>query len=116
MKAEAFGTVTGRVISIAREKVGKKATDKATAIIDVTGESQYTNVVPVSAMGKSFDKLDGIKEGDEVTCSVYLRGREWNGKYFAENAVKDCRVISAAASATAAEMKEPEADGQEMPF
>lgn len=71
--------VTGKVHKVLEETVGQNNTQKRTVIVLV--DDNYAPYLPVTFIGKSYDKAT-CKEGDEVTISVNLGGREWQGKYF----------------------------------
>lgn len=99
MTYESKGTVSGRVVRVMRDKLGEKQTEKITVVIDpTTAGAKYPNLVPVTAFGKAADHFAGVTEGAEIVCSVWLRGREWQGRYFSEIAVADCTIIEAGAA------------------
>jgi len=116
------GTVAGRVVAVLPEttKAGK---EKLTVVIDTAESgSKWPNPVPICAFGKSVGYIAGLQVGDEARVAVYLRGREWQGRYFAENAPAGAEIISAQprpvaapADATAADMAVPEEDAG-LPF
>lgn len=114
------GIVEGRVVAVIPEttKAGK---DKLTVAIDTAESgSKWPNPVPVCAFNKSVAYLAGLQVGDEVRVPVYLRGREYQGRYYAENAPADkAEVTSAqpprpAPDAVAADMAVPEDEA--LPF
>ena len=43
---------------------------------------KYPQSVPLEFVQDKIELLEGINEGDTVTVSYNLRGREWNGKYY----------------------------------
>jgi hypothetical protein len=114
------GIVEGRVVAVIPEttKAGK---EKLTVVIDTAEPGgKWPNPVPVCAFGKSVGYIAGLQVGDEARVAVYLRGREWQGRYFAENAPADkAEVTSAqplrpAPDAVAADMAVPEDEA--LPF
>lgn len=56
--------------------------------------SQYPQVIEVQAAGQKTGIFDGLKEGDEVTCHINLRGREWtkDGKTSVFNTIQAWKV------------------------
>jgi single-strand DNA-binding protein len=46
-------------------------------------EGQYPQCIPVEFGEKSIQHIERLRVGDEAECEFSLRGREWNGKYFA---------------------------------
>lgn len=116
------GTIAGRVVAVLPEttKAGK---EKLTVVIDTAEPGgKWPNPVPVCAFGKSVGYIAGLQVGDEARVAVYLRGREWQGRYFAENAPADkAEIISeqprpAPADATAADMADLVSDDSGLPF
>ena len=59
--------------------------------------------MPVCAFGKSVSYIAGLQVGDEARVAVYLRGREWQGRYFAENAPADKAEVTSAQPRPAAD-------------
>ena len=116
------GTVAGRVVAVIPETT-KQGKEKLTVVIDTAESgSKWPNPVPVCAFGKSVGYIAGLQVGDEARVAVYLRGREWQGRYFAENSPADkAEILSAQprpahADATAADMADPVSDDSGLPF
>jgi len=115
------GIVAGRVVAVLPETT-KQGKEKLTVVIDTAESgSKWPNPVPIVAFGKSVGYIAGLQVGDEARVAVYHRGREWQGRYFAENAPADtAEIISAQprpepADTTAADMAVPEEDAG-LPF
>lgn len=77
--------LTGRVLQIlplqqGTSKAGKPW--KSLVFVLETG-GQYSRKVPIKLFGESVDKFP-LQVGQEVTASLDLDGREWEGKWFAE--------------------------------
>ena len=72
------GTVK-RVLEQSGTTSAGKTWTKKTLVID--NGSQYSNLAPVVFFG---DKSQAVtaKEGDNVEVSLYVGGREYNGKYY----------------------------------
>lgn len=62
-----------------KEMAGKF--EKRILVINTGGE--YPENVPIEFLGNKVGVLDGIEEGDAVTVYYGLRGREWQGRWFA---------------------------------
>lgn len=45
-------------------------------------EARYPQPIVFQVTQDGVSKLEGIKEGDSITVSFDIRGREYNGKYF----------------------------------
>jgi len=115
------GIVAGRVVAVLPETT-KQGKEKLTVVIDTAEPGgKWPNPVPVCAFGKAVGYIAGLQVGDAARVAVYLRGREWQGRYFAENAPADkAEIISAQprpepADTTAADMAVPEEDAG-LPF
>jgi hypothetical protein len=117
------GTVAGRVIETRPEKT-KQGKDKLTVVIETSNDgSRYANPVAVVAFGGSVEYIAGLQPGDEVQIACYIRGREWQGRYFVDIApASAAEVLSAQprqpnpANDTDADMAVPPADDPGMPF
>lgn len=77
--------VTGRVLQIlplqqGTSKAGKPW--KSLVFVLETG-GQYPRKIPIKLFGESVDKFP-LQVGQEVTASLDLDGREWEGKWFPE--------------------------------
>ena len=117
------GTVAGRVIET-RPETTKQGKDKLTVVIETSNEgSRYPNPIPVGAFGGSVEYIAGLQPGDEVRSACYIRGREWQGRYFVDIApASPAEVLSAQprqsnpANDTDADIAVPPADDPGMPF
>lgn len=88
--------VTGRVLQIlplqqGTSKAGKPW--KSLVFVLETG-GQYPKKVPIKLFGESVDKFP-LQVGQEVTASLDLDGREWEGKWFPE--IKAWNIVYAGA-------------------
>lgn len=88
--------VTGRVLQIlplqqGTSKAGKPW--KSLVFVLETG-GQYPKKIPIKLFGESVDKFP-LQVGQEVTASLDLDGREWEGKWFAE--IKAWNIVYAGA-------------------
>lgn len=68
-------------------KIGQKEikSDKLTVreLVVKHGSEQYPEFIPFQLKNDRCALVDLAKEGDEVEVHFNIRGREWNGKYFA---------------------------------
>ena len=92
--------VTGRVLQIlplqqGTSKAGKPW--KSLVFVLETG-GQYPKKVPIKLFGESVDKFP-LQIGQEVTASLDLDGREWEGKWFPE--IKAWNIVYAGAQQAA---------------
>ena len=60
----------------------------------------YPQTVPFEFTQNNVDKLDSVAIGDNVIVSFNLRGREWQGKYFANIQGWKLEVLNADAVTT----------------
>ena len=105
MEYKNIGEVAGEVVDVKTIPVGKSNEKKIVVVRVSEPGAKWVNVVPVSGFGDEACKLVGIECGDTVRLSVYLRGREWQGKYFADIAI--AKVIDH----VPAQRSEPASDG-----
>ena len=92
--------VTGRVLQIlplqqGTSKAGKPW--KSQMFVLETG-GQYPKKIPIKLFGESVDKFP-LQVGQEVTASLDLDGREWEGKWFPE--IKAWNIVYAGAQQAA---------------
>lgn len=77
--------VTGRVLQILPLQQGTSKAGKPwkslVFVLETCG--QYPRKVPIKLFGESVDKFP-LQVGQEVTASLDLDGREWEGKWFPE--------------------------------
>ena len=59
-----------------------KETFKKREFVVEDQSGQYPNFIKFELIQDRVGLLDGFNEGDEVTVSFDLRGREWNDKFF----------------------------------
>lgn len=69
----------------------------------ITTDEQYPQSILIEFVQDKCDLLNKFKEGEDVTVSINLRGREWvnpqgETKYF--NSIQGWRIGATAASAT----------------
>jgi hypothetical protein len=50
----------------------------------IKNERQYSNLMPVKLVKEDIGKFDDLEIGTRVKVAVFIGGREWNGKYFAD--------------------------------
>lgn len=85
--------VSGLVKKIYEEKTFSSGFKKIDVVI--TTQEQYPQHLLIEFLQEKADLVGGLKEGDDVTVSINLRGREWTSpdgvvKYF--NSVTAWRV------------------------
>ena len=121
------GTVAGRVVAVIPETT-KQGKDKLTVVVETSNEgSRYANPIPVVAFGGSVEYIAGLQPGDEVRIACYIRGREWQGRYFVDIAPASAAEVLSAQPCqsnpagdtntdTDADIAVPPADDPAMPF
>ena len=129
MNYENSGNVSGEVVDVQTVPAGKS--EKKIVVVRVSEPgAKWVNIVPVSGFGDEAGKLAGIECGDTVHLSVWLRGREWQGRYFSDIAIakviehepaQPSEPVSTAPDTQADEMAEPvgagvDVDDEAMPF
>ncbi|MFK8056393.1 MAG: DUF3127 domain-containing protein [Saprospiraceae bacterium] len=72
---------TGKLHRIFDEQQIKDTFRKREFVIEKT-DGQYPNFIKFELIQDRCSLLDAYNEGDEVTVSFDLRGREWQDKYF----------------------------------
>lgn len=95
--ANAQITFTGVVLEVGPElTVGQKGTKKVTIIVD--NGATYNSTIPVTFIGQATEQTYALKQGDSVSISGFLEGREgqgqWKGKYYLDFNGKQASVIS----------------------
>ncbi len=72
--------LTGKVIRVGETEQIKDTFKKRELVIET--DDKYPQSIPLEFVQDKTELLNGISEGDSVTVSYNLRGREWNGKYY----------------------------------
>jgi hypothetical protein len=108
--------LTGRIVKVLPEKSGTSARGgwrKQEYIIEIPGD--YPKQVCFMAWGDRIDQFK-IQEGQELTVSIDLESREYNGRWYTD--VKAWRVAPAGQGDTPPPMDEPPPSdpGGDLPF
>lgn len=70
--------ITGKFIAASPVfAVGQNGTQKRTFSVDITGNSQYTNLAEFSLMGQNITLVDNLTYGMEIEVSFNINGRKW---------------------------------------
>jgi hypothetical protein len=72
--------IKGKIIEVGDIQEFSSGFRKRTVVVD--DGDKYPNPVPVEVVKEKADDFDG-KAGDIVRMDINIRGREWNGRYFA---------------------------------
>lgn len=97
--------LTGRIIQVLEEKSGTSTRGpwrKQEYVIEVPGD--YPKKVCFMLWGDKIDQFR-IQEGQELTVSIDLESREYNGRWYTD--VKAWKVVPAGQDAGAPPMDEP---------
>jgi len=108
--------LTGKIIQVLPEKSGQSARGgwrKKEYVIEVPGD--YPKKVCFIVWGDRIDQFK-IQEGQELTVSIDLESREYNGRWYTD--VKAWRVSPANQGGTAPQTGEepPPYDPNDLPF
>jgi len=104
--------LTGKVIRVG-ETVNVSDKFKKRELVIETDE-KYPQSVPLEFVQDKIELLDGINEGDTVTVSYNLRGREWNGKYYVN--VQGWRLEKTGSAPAPVVENDPVEAGDDLPF
>tara|TARA_R110000868_G_C10861943_1_gene761579 strand:- start:607 stop:960 length:354 start_codon:yes stop_codon:yes gene_type:complete len=112
-------TITGTVETVLPLEEFASGFTKRVLVINTGGT--YPQMIPVEFVKDKTEILTGLRKGQEVTASVNLRGKEYNGKYYVniQGWKLDKGDVGQAAPAKAAPKPAPETvedDGDEIPF
>lgn len=110
-------TIKGIVINVTKKTGTSPKGEWNNTTVVVQTEAQYRNVVPVSF----FNKDVSVAEGDKVEVDLYVGGREYQGKYYADLDGDAVRVITTSSSMPANDMPPlattpKEEDFEDLPF
>ena len=97
--------LTGKIVQVLPEKSGTSARGqwrKQEYILEVPGD--YPKQVCFMVWGDKIDQF-GVQEGQEVTVSIDLESREYNGRWYTD--VKAWRVVPAGQSDALAGGEQP---------
>jgi hypothetical protein len=73
--------ITGKFISASPVfAVGQNGTQKRTFQLDITGNSQYLNILEFSLMGQNLALTDNLTYGKEIEVSFNINGRKWKNE------------------------------------
>jgi hypothetical protein len=73
--------ITGKFISASPVfAVGANGTQKRTFQLDITGNSQYLNILEFSLMGQNLPLADSLNYGKEIEVSFNINGRKWKNE------------------------------------
>lgn len=92
--------LTGRLYRIFDTEQVKETFRKREFVIEKT-DGQYPNFIKLEFTQDRCDELDKFQEGQDVTVSFDLRGREWNEKFFTN--LSAWRIVPAASGEPAAQ-------------
>jgi hypothetical protein len=107
--------LTGKIIQVLPEKSGTSARGewrKQEYVIEIPGD--YPKKVCFMAWGDRIDQF-AIKEGQELTVSIDIESREYNGRWYTD--VKAWKVAVVDGNDTPPDMNEPPPPGvDDLPF
>ena len=92
--------------------VTKAGKNIITIVLAIDGK--WPQYVPIKLFGGLADKYGHLAPGIEITVQGKLGGREWNGKFYAENTANDVEVHHDASATVAKALPRDESD--DVPF
>jgi len=75
-------TIQGTVETVLETETFASGFTKRVLVV-LTDDEKYPQTIPIEFVKDKTSDLDGLQKGQRVTAHVNLRGREYNGKYFA---------------------------------
>jgi hypothetical protein len=77
------GSLTGTIKLVDEEQVFESGFNKRDIVLTVS-DGNYDQDVKVSFMKERTELVANLKEGEDITVSYNIRGKEYNGKYYVE--------------------------------
>lgn len=102
--------LTGTLEAKYDTKEFKSGFRKREFVINTGGD--YPQAIKVEAHKDNITKLDGINVGDNITCSINISGRLWEGNYY--NNIVAWKIETGVAETTKSVAVEDSDDG--LPF
>lgn len=102
--------LTGTLEAKYDTKEFKSGFRKREFVINTGGD--YPQAIKVEAHKDNITKLDGINVGDNITCSININGRLWEGNYY--NNIVAWKIETGVAKTTKSVAVEDSDDG--LPF
>lgn len=102
--------LTGTLEAKYDTKEFKSGFRKREFVINTGGD--YPQAIKVEAHKDNITKLDGINVGDNITCSININGRLWEGNYY--NNIVAWKIETGVAETTKSVAVEDSDDG--LPF
>jgi len=73
--------ITAKVYKVgATETVGAKGFEKRLLVVET--DEQYSQKIPIEFVQGNVNKLDAIKEGQQVVVTFDLQGKEYQDKFY----------------------------------
>jgi len=105
--------LTGKIKVVKEAQTfGTKGFTKREFVVTVE-DGKYPQDIPLECVQDKVTLLDGLKEGQVVTVTFDIRGREYNGRYF--NNLQAWRIKAEDGSAPAADDRPPVPADAEVP-
>ena len=73
--------VKGQIIKIDEVQTFASGFQKQIIVVKTPGE-KYPQEIPIEFVNDKIDRLNDLREGDLVSVSADLRGREYEGRWF----------------------------------
>jgi len=74
--------LTGKIIKVGKLETFSDKFQMVTVLLEQK-DVKYNAIIPIDLINKQVSEIAvTLKEGDNVTFSVNIVGREWKGKYF----------------------------------
>jgi len=72
--------IIGTVKSVSEVETFASGFSKRTLLVET--EDRFPQTLPIEFTKENTSKLDNLKEGDNVTVAINLRGSEYNGRHY----------------------------------
>ncbi|WP_309400754.1 DUF3127 domain-containing protein [Cerasicoccus maritimus] len=111
--------LSGKVKLVMDEQTFGSGFNKREFVV-TTAEEKYPQDIKFETVKDKTSLLDGLKEGDDVTVSFDVRGREWKGNYYVN--LNAWKIVSGAPAAGGEEPpldyydNNAEAEEEDVPF
>jgi len=78
--------ITGKIVQIMNETSGQSKTGNTWVKQEFVIETydKFPRKVMMSVMGDKVQELKRFKAGDEITASLNIESREWNGRWYTD--------------------------------
>jgi hypothetical protein len=107
-------TINGHVSFLSPAQQAGNYTKK-TMVVTSERENGYRDQYAVTVFGEnSLNKIEGVMHGDLVEVTAFVRSREYQGRWYTELNLWDCKKVGGTEPQTAPQVIAPQDD--DLPF